>query len=32
VPGWLEQRNEDLLLEVTVILGRDRGQQYGRNR
>ncbi|MEB3323381.1 MAG: LytR C-terminal domain-containing protein [Synechococcaceae cyanobacterium] len=32
ISGWLEQRNEDLLLEVTVILGRDRGAQYGRAR
>lgn len=32
VPGFVEQRNEALLLEVTVILGRDRGAQYGRPR
>ncbi len=29
IPGYLEQRNSELLLEVTVILGRDRGQEYG---
>ena len=28
VPGRFEQRNGDLLLEVTVILGRDRGDDY----
>ncbi|MGH2570989.1 MAG: LytR C-terminal domain-containing protein [bacterium] len=27
--GWIEQRNEELLLEVTVILGRDRGARFG---
>jgi len=29
IDGWLEQRNGDLLLEVTVILGRDRATSYG---
>jgi hypothetical protein len=25
----LQQRNEELLVDVTVILGKDRGDQYG---